>query len=370
MSKLPSRTQLADLAAVTASSAMTGATYLAIATGLIGLTLLTLGPSINQLRWIEGLLFLALVFFVWEWLVRLVHARRDGKLPAYVLSPRGLVDAVSALAVPLALLGGAQPSSAWLLGVLWVLKAIPEIAGLRQLRRVLVHERGPLLSVAAMFVMVVFMASVVLHVLERDAQPVAFGSIPATLWWAVVTMTTTGYGDVVPITPLGRLVAAFVMISGLAVFGLWIGILATGFASETRRYNFLRTWETVTKVPFFSTLGSAAIADVANMLRRIEVPRRSMLIRKGQIGDCMYFIADGEVEIELPGDKRVQLGSGAFFGEMALFENRPRSANVVTTRTSTLLVLDLVEFRMLMARHPDLAQMIDAEAKRRAQQNA
>lgn len=370
MSKLPFTASFASLTAATASRAMTGATYLAIAIGLIGLTLLTVGPSINQLRWIEGLLFVALVFFIWEWLVRLAHARRDGKLTAYVLSLRGLIDAASALAVPVALLAGARPASAWLFGVLWVLKAIPEIAGLRQLRRVLIQERGPLLSVAAMFVMVVFMASVVLHVLERDAQPVAFGSVPSTLWWAVVTMTTTGYGDVVPITPLGRIVAAMVMISGLAVFGLWIGILATGFASETRRYNFLRTWETVTKVPFFSTLGSAAIADVANMLRRIEVPRRTMLIRKGQIGDCMYFIADGEVEIELPGDKRVQLASGAFFGEMALFENRPRSANVVTTRTSTLLVLDLVEFRMLMARHPDLAQMIDAEAKRRTQQNA
>lgn len=370
MPKLPGHSQLADLTAATASRTVTGASYLAIAIGLIGVMLLTLGPSINQLRWIEGLLLIPLAFFVWEWLVRLSRARRDGKLAAYALSPRGLVDAVSAVAVPTALLAGISPASAWLFGAVWTLKAIPEIAGLKQLRRVLVHERGPLLSVAAMFVMAIFLASVVLHVLERDAQPVAFGSIPSTLWWAVVTMTTTGYGDVVPITPLGRFVASLVMITGLAIFGLWIGILATGFASETRRHNFLRTWETVTKVPFFSTLGAAAVADVANMLRRIEVPQRTMLIRKGQIGDCMYFIADGEVEIELPGDKRVHLGSGAFFGEMALFENRPRSANVTTTRTSTLLVLDLVEFRMLMARHPDLAQMIDAEAKRRAQQNA
>lgn len=130
------------------------------------------------------------------------------------------------------------------------------------------------------------------------------------------------------------------------------------------------TREAVAKVPLFSTLDAAAIADVAHTLRRIDVPRHSMLIRKGDTGDCMYFIADGEVEIELPDDKRVRLGTGAFFGEMALVDDRPRSANVFTSRASTLLVLDLADFRVLMARHPDLAAIVNAEAKRRAQQNA
>lgn len=350
---------------------MTRASYLALAIGLAGLTILTTKPAFGISHWwVEGLLRAALAFFVWEWLVRLIHAFRTERWSAYALSARGLIDAVSATAVPIALMLGAQPQSAWLFGVVWILKPMPEIAGLRQLRRVMIQERGPLFSVFAIFTMVVFMSSALLHVLEREAQPAAFGSLPSTLWWAVVTMTTTGYGDVVPITPLGRFVAAMVMISGLGVFGLWTGILATGFAAETKRYNFLHTWETVSKVPFFNSLGAVAIADVTNMLRRIEVPRRTMIIRKGQVGDCMYFIADGEVEVELPNDKRIKLGSGAFFGEMALFENRPRSANVVTTQTSTLLVLDVVEFRMLMGQHPELAQTIDAEAKRRAQQNA
>jgi voltage-gated potassium channel len=93
-----------------------------------------------------------------------------------------------------------------------------------------------------------------------------------------------------------------------------------------------------------------------------------MMMRKGQVGDCMYFIASGEVEVDLPG-KKVKLGDGAFFGEMALLGNNLRSANVTTTRVSQLLVLDLVDFRMLMARHPDLAETIDAEARRRALEN-
>lgn len=124
------------------------------------------------------------------------------------------------------------------------------------------------------------------------------------------------------------------------------------------------------RVPFLSALSAAAVTEIANALRRIDVSSNSLLIRKGEAGDCMYFIVDGEVEIELPGDKRVQLGPGAFFGEMALVDDRPRSANVLATRASTLLVLDAADFRVLMARHPDLATIISAEAKRRAQQNA
>ena len=65
----------------------------------------------------------------------------------------------------------------------------------------------------------------------------------------------------------------------------------------------------------------------------------------------------------------VTLGEGAFFGEMALLGNNLRSANITTRRLSKLLVLDLVDFRVLMARHPDLAETIDAEAKRRALEN-
>jgi len=239
---------------------------------------------------------------------------------------------------------------------------------LRRLRRVLVVESGSILSVLVLFLMVLFLASVAEYFLERELQPNAFGNVPAALWWAVATLTTTGYGDVVPVTPLGRMVAAVVMICGLGVFGLWTGILATGFAAETRRDNFLKTWESVSKVPFFAALGPAAIADVTHMLRTMDLPARTMIIRKGQAGDCMYFIADGEVEVDLPG-KKVVLGEGAFFGEMALLGNNLRSANITTTRVSRLLVLDLVDFRLLMARHPDLAETIDVEAARRAQEN-
>jgi voltage-gated potassium channel len=360
---------LAPFLAATAARNMTNAAYTAVSVGVAAMILLTVDPVYEAApNWIRGLLWACLAFFVFEWAVRVRHAMQARHALSYLLSGRGLLDMACGFAVPVALLLGVDQRSAWLLSALWVLKVISGVPGLQQLRRVLVVEARPLLSVLVLFLLVLLLGSVGVYVLERDEQPATFGNVPSALWWAVVTLTTTGYGDVVPVTPLGRLVAAMVMISGLGVFGLWTGILATGFAAETRRDNFLKTWESVTKVPFFATLGPSAIADVTHMLRTIDLPPRATIIRKGQPGDCMYFIASGEVEVDLPG-KKVRLGEGAFFGEMALLGNNLRSANITTTRLSKLLVLDLVDFRLLMARHPDLVETIDAEAKRRALEN-
>ncbi len=360
---------MAQFVSAAAGRNMTTAAYVAVTIGVAVMVLLTVAPAYEAAHhWVDGVLWACWAYFAAEWAVRLRHARQLQRSWAYTLSGRGLVDAVGAIAIPLAIICGVEPTTAWLLAVLWVLKVVPGIPGLRQLRRVLVQESGPLLSVLVIFLMVLFLASVVVYFLERDVQPATFGSVPSTMWWAVVTLTTVGYGDVVPVTVLGRLVAAMVMICGLGVFGLWTGILATGFAAETRRDNFLKTWDSVSKVPFFAALGPSAIADVTHMLRTMDLPPRTTIIRKGQTGDCMYFIAAGEVEVDLPG-KKVQLNEGAFFGEMALLGNNLRSANITTTKLSKLLVLDLVDFRLLMARHPDLAETIDAEAKRRALEN-
>jgi voltage-gated potassium channel len=367
MSQQPSQSAWTQFVAATASRNMTSVAYVAIALGVAAMVAHTVDFVQEATHpWLDAILWSCLAFFTFEWAVRIRHSVQTGR--PYMSAGRGMLDTAGVVAVPVALLAGADVRTAWLLAVLWVVKVIPGIPGLRQLRRVLVLESRSLFSVMVLFLMVLFLGSVAEYFLERDVQPATFGSVPAALWWAVVTLTTTGYGDVVPMTLFGRMVAAMVMISGLGVFGLWAGILATGFAAETRRDNFLRTWESVSKVPFFASLGPAAIADVTHMLRTIDLPPRVTIIHKGQPGDCMYFIASGEVVVELPG-KKILLGEGDFFGEMALLGSKQRGADCTTTRLSKLLVLDLVDFRLLMARHPDLADTIDAEAKRRALEN-
>ena len=318
--------------------------------------------------WITALLWCCLGYFAIEAFVRADTAYRVGKLRPYLVSATGFVDLIAILPVPLALLSGGTPSTSWLLAALWILKLAQNSPGFAQLNRVLALEAKPLASVLALFLILLMFAATAMHVIEGQEQPRAFGTLPAALWWAVVTLTTTGYGDEVPHTHLGHLVASFVMISGIATFGIWTGILATGFAAESRRRNFIQTWDLVSKVPFFQTLDPSAIAEITHTLRRLEVPARTAIIRRGKVGDCMYFIADGEVEVDVK-PVPVRLSAGSFFGELALLGDSIRSANVVTTVPSSLLVLDLVDFHTLTARHPELARVIDAEARRRISEN-
>jgi voltage-gated potassium channel len=337
--------------------------------GLAALTAYTV-PDLqrNAGGWLSACLWSCLAYFAIDGVVRANAAPRGGKIWQHLYSVSGFIDLIAVFAVPVALLCGVPPPTAWLLASLWVLKLAQDSPGFAQLQRVFVVEAKALTSVFALFLIVLFLSSAAMFLIERHAQPTAFNSLPQALWWAVVTLTTTGYGDKVPITDLGRLLGGIVMICGIATFGLSTGILATGFAAETRRRNFIRTWDLVSKVPFFQSLDPAAITEITHLLRLLEVPERTAIIRRGKIGDCMYFIAAGEVQVDVK-PSPVRLGPGAFFGELALLGDSVRSANVTTTMPSTLLILDLADFRTFTANHPDLKRAIDAEAQRRMSQN-
>jgi voltage-gated potassium channel len=82
----------------------------------------------------------------------------------------------------------------------------------------------------------------------------------------------------------------------------------------------------------------------------------------------MYFIVSGEVAVQLAPNP-VILGEGSFFGEMALLFDAPRSATVIATKPSVLLVLDIADFRILAGRRPEIVDAIEAEGKKRLQAN-
>jgi voltage-gated potassium channel len=337
--------------------------------GLAAVTAYTV-PELQRMAggWLNACLWSCLVYFAIDSGSRAHAAIKTGHGWAHIFSISALIDLLGVVAVPIALLVGVQAPTAWLLASFWVLKLAQDSPGFAQLARVFVVEAKALASVFALFLMVLFLSSAAIYLIERTAQPNAFSSMPQALWWAVVTLTTTGYGDKVPITYLGRLIGGIVMIFGIATFGLSTGILATGFAAETRRRNFIRTWDLVSKVPFFQSLDPAAIADITHMLRLLEVPERTAIIRRGKVGDCMYFVASGEVQVDVK-PSPVRLGAGAFFGELALLGDSVRSANVTTTMPSSLLILDLADFRTLTANHADLRRAIDEEGQRRMREN-
>lgn len=340
--------------------------YCVLTAGLVAMSAATIPDVRPELHaWLTVGLWCCLGFFTLEFAVRLLSRSASERGSSYLLSAAGVIDAMAVLPIPIAMLVGVPTEAAWLLASLWLLKLTTSVPGLSLLWRVISLQSRPLASVFVIFLIVLFLAAVSLHVLERAGQPEQFGSLPLSLWWAVTTLTTTGYGDAVPETFLGRVIAGIVMICGLGVFGLWTGILATGFSSEHRRHDFIRNWDQVTRVPFFSNLKPAAIIELTRMLRRQDLAEKTVVVRRGRPGDCMYFIASGEVEVQLE-PRPIRLGPGSFFGEIALLEGGPRMATVVTTAPSTLLILDVSDFRAFTALHPDLAQAVEAEATRRA----
>jgi voltage-gated potassium channel len=113
----PASAALAQFMTATAGRNMTKAAYVAVATGIAMMILLTVDPAYQAAyRWIDALLWACLVFFIFEWVVRLRHAVRTHRGLTYALSGRGLVDAAGAAAVPVALVLGVNSTSAWLLG--------------------------------------------------------------------------------------------------------------------------------------------------------------------------------------------------------------------------------------------------------------
>ena len=117
-------------------------------------------------------------------------------------------------------------------------------------------------------------------------------------------------------------------------------------------------------MPFFRNVGASVIADVTRLLRARDYPARAVIVRRGERGDCMYFIAAGEVEVRLR-PQTVRLGPGEFFGEIALLTGGPRNATIVAMQPCTLLTLDIVDFRQLLGRQPELARVVSEEAERR-----
>ena len=137
------------------------------------------------------------------------------------------------------------------------------------------------------------------------------------------------------------------------------GVLATGFAQEERRREYLRVWEQVARVPLFASLGVVTLSEIVGKLRTRYYPPRITVVRRGDAGDSMFFISSGEVEVRLPNGGSVRLGEGAFFGEMALLERQPRSATVATTRPTTLLVLYASDFYEIASHIPKLAEAVE-----------
>jgi voltage-gated potassium channel len=221
------------------------------------------------------------------------------------------------------------------------------------------ERRAMLAALIVMSGMLIFSATGI-YWLEHEVQPEAFGSIPMSMWWALATLTTVGYGDVVPLTTLGRFFGGLVMIFGLGMFAMPIAIVSSGFAREIHRRDFVVSWGMVARVPLFQELKPALLVDLVELLEAQVIDPDAVIAHKGDVADAMYFIVIGRVRLDFDG-RSVELGEGEYFGEMALLDDRRRSADIVTLSQAHVLKLDARSFREFMGRHPEArVRLLDA----------
>jgi voltage-gated potassium channel len=285
------------------------------------------------------------------------HLRPAAARWRYAVSVPGVIDLIAVLPFWIALVVPADLRVLLIFRVIRFLKLGRYSPGMRSLLDVLYAERRALTGCFVILIGASLIAATVMHLVERHAQPDKFGTIPDAMWWAIVTLGTIGYGDVVPVTPLGRLVAAVTIFTGLIMIALPVGIIATAFAEQIHRRDFIITWSMVARVPLFAGLNAADIADIMRLLRAQTVEPGAMIVRRGEAAHCMYFIAAGEVEIELATGP-VHLGVGHFFGEIAVLRRARRSATVIARTRTSLLGLDAHDLHALMERDPRVAERI------------
>ena len=158
-------------------------------------------------------------------------------------------------------------------------------------------------------------------------------------------------------TAIGKVFGAFIMVLGVGMFALPAGILATGFANEIRKREFVVTWRMVAAVPFFSILDALRISEIANLLEIRVVPPGNVVVHKGDKADSMCFISTGTVEVDVPPDPHI-LGPGDFFGEIALLKDCERTATVTTVTECQLMVLRVEEFQRLLKTNPEIQESV------------
>ena len=157
----------------------------------------------------------------------------------YVFSPLALVDLFAIAPAYFALLVIIDLRWLRLFRLLRLFKLTRYWSALNLMYRVMRDEAQVIGAALFLLCVVLVLASGGIYAFEHRAQPDAFGSVPAAMWWAVSTLTTVGYGDVVPVTPWGKVFGGIVSLIGIGMVAFPAGILAAGFADQIRRSRAL-----------------------------------------------------------------------------------------------------------------------------------
>ena len=232
------------------------------------------------------------------------------------------------------------------------------------LLRVLRNEQRSLMGAGLLLVAALLLSATGMYYIEGSAQPDKFGSVPHAAYWAMTTLTTVGYGDAAPITPLGKLWSMVTMLCGLCVLALPVAIISSGFAQEVGRRDFVVTWSLMSRIPLLAELDAREVAKVMPLLHAHNLPPNVEVIPDGESCKAMYFVAAGQVRLKSADQEHTYL-TGDFFGVVPMLDGMASEGAFITLSRCRLLKLFREDFHRLETTNPDIAQHIRTTAARR-----
>ncbi|MEE9425954.1 MAG: cyclic nucleotide-gated ion channel [Methylococcales bacterium] len=323
--------------------------------------------------WLNMLAYISVALFSVEYLCRIWtcvdHPSGTYRHPItgrlkYLFSPLMLADLFALFPFYISLFPVLDLRILRLLRLLVMLRLTHYSDALHVLATIVRRESKTFAAIFLVIVSLLLLVSYFIYVIERHVQPDAFASIPEAMWWSISTLTTVGYGDVVPVTTMGKVFGMIVMLIGIGMFAIPTGILVSAFSQEMKRKDFVATWNLVAKVPLFSDLDAAEIANITELLHLRSVMPGEIIIRKGEVAHRMYFIVAGEVEVDLA-NHPARLKEGDFFGELGVLYKIRRTANVTANTFVELLQLENRDLEALLEANPKLGERITQKASMR-----
>lgn len=189
-------------------------------------------------------------------------------------SPYNWIDIISILPFYLSLILTVDLRLLRLLRLIRIIRVSRYFRSMSLLTSVIQQEAKPMLSALVMILILMLFSASGIHWLEKDIQPETFGNLPSSLWWVIVTLSTVGYGDAVPLTAAGKILGSVIMILGIGMVALPAGMLASRFSDMMHRQ------QEQFKLAVFQTL----IADDKSPSNQVflEEKRQSLFISKSE----------------------------------------------------------------------------------------
>jgi voltage-gated potassium channel len=236
---------------------------------------------------------LSVAFFTLEFMLRLWsngsrHSQSDWKgRKDYIFSFHGLVDIISILPFYLqAIFPGADLRVLRILRLTRLLKLSHYSTAIEDLASAIYAERRSFGAVVYLLAIAIVASSTLMYYAEAAVQPEKLASIPHAIYWSVITLTTVGYGDISPITPVGKAIAIVTAFLGIATLAIFSGIVATSFANQLAKKKVIyeqqlrdalsdgfveeREKQLLTKLQSEFGLSDEMVAEIANQVKRRE----------------------------------------------------------------------------------------------------